>query len=197
MGIVMIGQGVSRPDRSPRPVALAGATAVLRDAGPAQDAGLAPSVPVELGIAAIGVRTPVVALGVRPDGTIAVPPPTRGAPAGWYRHLPSPGEVGPAVIVGHVDSARDGPAVFFRLRETRPGDLVTVRRLDGSVVTFAVDRVELVSKRAFPTAAVYGATTRPELRIITCGGDFDRVHQTYRSNVVVFATLVGRHARPQ
>src|SRR6266540_2780718 len=98
--------------------------------GNGEPAPLGPSVPVHLDIPAIGVSTPLITLGLNADGTIAVPPLQRDAPAGWYRYLATPGEVGPAVILGHVDTARDGPAVFYRLHQLRPGDTVGVRRMD-------------------------------------------------------------------
>jgi sortase (surface protein transpeptidase) len=99
-----------------------------------------------------------------------------------------PGDVGPSLLAGHVDS-RTGPAVFYRLRELRGGDRIVVERSDGRTATFEVDRVEQVSKSSFPTRRVYGATPRPELRLITCGGTFDASSGHYLSNVVVYAHL--------
>lgn len=152
-------------------------------------APLGASAPVHLEIPSIGVSTSLTALGLNADGTVAVPPLRTDAPAGWYRHLASPGEVGPAVILGHVDSARDGPAVFYRLRELRPGDTITVRRADGVKAVFIVGRVAQYPKSAFPAAEVYGPVDHPALRLITCGGTFDRVHREYRGNVIAYATL--------
>ncbi|GAA3193619.1 class F sortase [Dactylosporangium siamense] len=151
--------------------------------------GMEASLPVHLDIPAIGVSTGLMELGLNPDGTIAVPPLTAGAPAGWYRNLATPGEVGPAVILGHVDTARDGPAVFYQLRDLRPGDEVSVRRADGRTAVFGVDRVVEYPKERFPSGEVYGPVDRPALRLITCGGTFDRLRRSYRGNVVVFATL--------
>jgi hypothetical protein len=153
-------------------------------------AGLGRSRPVALAIPRIGVRTALMDLGLNPDGTVAVPPLGRDAPAGWYRYLASPGEPGPAVILGHVDSARDGPAVFYRLGELRPGDLVAVTRADGGTVRFVVTSVVRVPKQAFPTEAVYGATADPQLRLITCGGAFDPGRHSYRDNVIAFARML-------
>ncbi|MEV0560674.1 class F sortase [Dactylosporangium sp. NPDC050588] len=145
--------------------------------------------PVHLEIPAIGVSTALMGLGLNPDGTIEVPPLRAKAPAGWYRQLAAPGEVGPAVVLGHVDTRSDGPAVFYRLRDLRPGDEVSVRRADGRTAVFGVDRVEEYAKAQFPSDEVYGAVDRPVLRLITCGGTFDRLRRSYRGNVVVFATL--------
>jgi sortase family protein len=144
--------------------------------------------PVHLDIPRIGVDTALIPLGLNEDGTVSVPPTEPDAPAGWYRHLASPGEPGPAVILGHVDS-RVGPAVFSRLSDLRPGDGVSVERADGSSVAFVVESVHTHLKSDFPTAAVYGPTDDPVLRLITCGGTFDRVRRTYLSNVVVYAGL--------
>jgi hypothetical protein len=162
-------------------------------AGPAFD-GVGPtplgrSVPVRLAIPAIGVDTSLLQLGLHSDGTIQVPPVAGDAPAGWYRNLASPGEVGPAVVVGHVDSARDGPAVFFRLRELRAGDQITVQREDGRTAVFTVDRVAEYTKANFPTAEVYGGLDHAVLRLVTCGGQFDRYRREYQGNVIAFATL--------
>lgn len=149
---------------------------------PAAEAGQAP--PASVAIPAIGVESELEHLALRDDGTLAAP--GDFGRAGWFADGPSPGERGPAVIVGHVDS-RDGPAVFYRLRELAPGDLVEVTRRDGTVARFAVtDRFE-AAKDAFPTEAVYGPTTGPMLRLITCTGAFDRAARHYVSNLVVNA----------
>ena len=169
-----------------------GTVSVGGAADPTPDVGLPRSRPVRLVIPRIGVRTSLVSLGLNADGTVEAPPLRRDAPAGWYRYLASPGEVGPAVLLGHVDSAREGPAVFYRLGELRPGDRIDVTRADGIVARFVVTRVVLVAKRDFPTTEVYGPTADPQLRLVTCGGSYDHVRHTYRDNVVAFARL----ARP-
>jgi hypothetical protein len=152
-------------------------------------ASLGRSEPVHLDIPAIGVSTALIPLGLNADGTIEVPPLGRSAPAGWYRYLATPGEVGPAVLLGHVDSARDGPAVFFRLIDLRAGDQIAVRRADGRTAVFTVTRVEEHPKAAFPTESVYGALDHPELRLVTCGGGFDKFRRQYHGNVVAYATF--------
>lgn len=157
----------------------------------AQAAPLGRSEPVHLAIPAIGVDSALIPLGLNPDGTIAVPPLGRTAPAGWYRYLATPGEIGPAVILGHVDSAREGPAVFFRLSELRAGDPITVRRADGRTAVFTVTRVEGYLKEAFPTETVYGGLDHPALRLVTCGGTYDKIRRQYRGNVVAYATYTG------
>jgi sortase (surface protein transpeptidase) len=132
----------------------------------------------------VGVDAEVIPLGLDAAGALEVP--ADFAQAGWWRSGPEPGERGPAVIVGHVDS-RSGPAVFYRLRELVAGDRVTVQRADGTSGEFVVDRVEQHPKSAFPTDAVYGATAAPELRLVTCGGTFDRSTGHYVDNTIVFA----------
>lgn len=109
--------------------------------------------------------------------------------AGWYTKGGAPGDIAPAVIVGHYDSV-NGPAVFYRLAQVLPDAAIQVRRADGSVATFTVDRVRRFSKGKFPTDQVYGAVDRPELRLITCGGSFDHSTGHYRDNYVVFAHMV-------
>ena len=117
-----------------------------------------------------------------------MPPLSQAQEAGWYRLGPAPGARGAAVIAGHVDTTR-GPAVFFRLGALRPGDLVRVRRQDETTATFRVDSVETVPKSAFPTAKVYGPVPYAGLRLITCGGPFDRRSGHYDDNFVVYGHL--------
>ena len=148
-------------------------------------------VPVRLEIPAIGVATRLQRLGRAGDGTVEVPHgPDKWDVAGWYDEGTRPGDPGSAVILGHVDS-KAGPAVFYRLRQLRPGDRVEVVRAGGSRVTFTVDRVERYPKRRFPTADVYYPTLEPKLRLVTCGGTFDRASGHYTDNVIAFATLSG------
>ena len=147
--------------------------------------------PVSMAIPSIGVRSDLLRLGVNGDGTVEVPPLAPDDQAGWYQRGPAPGAVGPAVVLGHVDSAEWGPGVFFDLGALRPGDEITVTREDGSAAVFAVDRVERHRKDDFPTIEVYGNTDDAQLRLITCGGAFDPDARSYEDNVVAFASLVG------
>jgi sortase (surface protein transpeptidase) len=141
--------------------------------------------PVRLRIPSIGVDTALEGLGRAADLTVEVP--SDPAAAGWYAEGVRPGEPGPAVLLGHVDS-ESGPAVFFRLRELRPGDPVLVDREDGSVAAFTVTRSEQYPKAAFPSDQVYVPTLSSELRLVTCGGVFDRRTGHYRDNVIVSAS---------
>ncbi len=150
------------------------------------------SPPVAITIPAIGVQSDLQALGENPDGTIQVPQPgPHYNEAAWYRYSPTPGSLGPAIIEGHVDSAAEGPSVFFRLGALRPGDEVYVTRADASVAVFTVNAVRRYPKTAFPTAAVYGNTDDAALRLITCGGSFDYAARSYRDDIVAFAHLTG------
>ena len=149
--------------------------------------------PDRLRVPRIGVDTPLLELGLTKERELEVPPLSRAGTAGWYRLSPVPGDVGPAVLAGHVDSTK-GPAVFYRLRELRRGDSVEVDRADGQRAVFTVDRVEQVRKDDFPTRRVYGPTPRPELRLITCGGAFDAESGHYVANVIVYAHLASLEA---
>ncbi|MGZ4507397.1 MAG: class F sortase [Blastococcus sp.] len=153
--------------------------------GPAQT--LAKSAPVRVLIPAIHVDSPLMALGLQADGRLQVP--ATGFPAGWFTDGPTPGELGPAVLAGHVDWG-GSPGVFYRLRELVAGDDITVDRRDGSTVVFRVTRVDKYAKDAFPTHAVYGDIDHAGLRVITCGGAFDHRARSYVDNIVVFADLV-------
>ena len=145
------------------------------------------STPVRVQIPAIGVDSGLMDLGLRSDGAMQTPP--TGFPAGWYTGGPTPGQLGPAVVVGHVDWARH-PGVFYNLREVKTGDQVIVARTDARKVVFRVSRVEEFAKDAFPTHAVYGNVDHAALRLITCGGSFDQQAASYRDNIVAFADLV-------
>ena len=142
--------------------------------------------PVSITIPAAGVDARVVPVGLRADGTMQVP----GVDlAGWYEPGPRPGESGPAVMVGHVDS-RHGPAVFFRLGELRRGDRIVVGQQGGGGRAFMVDRVERRPKEALPAERIWNRTREPVLRLITCGGSFDRSTRHYRDNIIVFARAI-------
>ena len=140
--------------------------------------------PVRLRIPALHVTSQLERLGQLPDGTVAVP--ARPDVAGWYKDGPRPGQPGPAVILGHVDS-HSRPGVFFDLWRLKPGAAVSVDRADGSTVTFRVTSVSRVPKTRFPTDLVYAPTLQSTLRLVTCGGSFDRTRRSYRDNVIVFA----------
>ncbi|PWU61024.1 class F sortase [Micromonospora globispora] len=215
-GAGMIGASVrsAPPPRPPQPLAQAGPAESDRTAGvtvegtgvaiadqvpideesadpsaPGAVPALPRSAPTTISIPRIGVNADVMTLGIDPDGTVQVPPLEQAQRAGWYSPGPSPGEVGNAVIVGHVDSAKLGPAVFFDLGALKPGDRITVARQDGRNATFTVDSVKSYPKTSFPSELVYGASDKPSLRVVTCGGVFDRSARSYLDNIVVFATL--------
>ena len=140
--------------------------------------------PVSIDIPTINVHTTLQQLGLDSNGSLV--PPTNLTQAGWYTGSPVPGQNGPSVIAGHVDSFQ-GPAVFFELKLLKPGDTVTIGLSSGQRVAFSVMLVQEYPKNSFPTADVYGARPDPELRLITCGGGFTAGH--YLDNIVVYATL--------
>ena len=157
---------------------------------PATRAPLPRSTPLQLMIPSIGLSAPLLGLGTDSRGNPEVPPFSQPRTAGWIRDTVTPGEAGTAVLVGHVDT-RTGPAVLWNLSAVKPGALVEVARLDGSTARFTVDRLRTYPKDGFPNALVYGASADPQLRIITCGGGYDRARQEYSGNVVLFAHLTG------
>ncbi|MBO3100383.1 class F sortase [Cellulomonas fengjieae] len=156
-------------------------------ATPTRAPAMAASVPVRVEIPTIAVDSELMELGLQDDGTLEVPP---GAfPAGWFSGAPTPGELGPAIIVGHIDWVT-GPGVFLRLAELAVGDEVRVTRADGSVAVFRTTAVESYPKDAFPTDLVYGDLDHAGLRVVSCGGEFDRSTGHYEDNVIAFAELV-------
>jgi len=172
---------------SPQPVGHPGQAPAGAAAPPGPAAAATVARPVYLSIPVIGVRTRLIRLGLTAQGTLQVPAST--SVAGWYTGSPRPGQVGSAIIAGHIDSYR-GPGVFFRLRLLRPGDRIYVRHTDGTLTVFRVYAEHMYAKDRFPTPKVYGPAPGPELRLITCGGVFDAAIGSYLSNVVVYAAQV-------
>ncbi|MEV7187006.1 class F sortase [Kitasatospora sp. NPDC093102] len=148
--------------------------------------------PTRLRIPQIAVDAPFTELTLDPTGRLNAPPPGDKNLVGWYRDGVTPGERGSALVAGHVDTAK-GPAVFLLLKLLRPGNKVEVNRVDGTVAVFSVDSVETFAKDAFPDQKVYGKVPDAQLRLITCGGAYDKKRQDYRDNVVVFAHLESSH----
>ncbi|WP_410637775.1 class F sortase [Amycolatopsis sp. lyj-346] len=146
--------------------------------------------PTSVRIPKIGAESSLLAVAVKPDGSISVPSVHTPMQAAWYKLSPVPGDVGPAVVLGHVDGDRK-PGIFFKLKDLAPGDEVDIDRSDGRKLKFVVDRVTQVPKDTFPREAVYGNSDKPELRLITCGGAFDHAEHSYRDNIIVYANLAG------
>ncbi|MEV4474740.1 class F sortase [Nonomuraea salmonea] len=144
--------------------------------------------PTRIKIPKIKVNAPIGAVTVSKKGVLGTPPLSRPNRTGWYKHSPVPGETGPAIINGHV-TTRSGPAVFDRLRELAKGDHIYVYRSDGKVTRFTVSGIEQASKNAFPTKRVYGNTSNAQIRLITCGGVYNKTTHHYTDNIVVYATL--------
>jgi LPXTG-site transpeptidase (sortase) family protein len=193
MASLLVGCGSQATTARPSGTATATPTPASASAsGPASPKSGAPhalarSVPVRLEIPAIGVDTPVMRLGLAADGTVQVPPIEANSPAGWYKYSPTPGQVGPSVLLAHVTVGAYGDGVFRHLARLRQGDRIVARLENGTAAEFAVSTVRTVAKAHFPAKAVYGDVDRPELRLITCGGP--RTGDGYRDNVVVFAAL--------
>jgi hypothetical protein len=188
-GVALIGLGLEGSDHplaGPAPSPSALKEAVIT---PAVPSALATdrSVPVTLTVPAIGLAVFLgSSLGVDLDGTVQVPSGT--AQPGWFRLGPTPGQIGSAVILGHVDSYL-GPGVFFQLRTLAPGDQVDVGLTDGVTAQFTVDSVAMYSKLSFPDQRVYGSHGSSALQLVTCGGVFDHQTGSYLSNIVVYTSL--------
>jgi hypothetical protein len=146
-----------------------------------------PAGPTTIAIPSIGVQAPIVGVGLQADGAMQVPDPDQ---VGWYTLGPRPGDPGPAVLIGHVDS-RTEPAVFYRLRQLRPGDEILIGQRGGATSRFLVGRLERHPKTALPTNRIWTTATRPLLRLITCGGSFNHSTGHYRDNLIVYASPTG------
>jgi sortase (surface protein transpeptidase) len=187
-GLVLLTGPLAQHGISPRPLAHPGPPPAGAVAAPPRPIGPATVArPVSLSIPVIGVHTRLIRLGLTAQGTLQVPAST--AVAGWYTGGPRPGQVGSAVIAGHIDSYL-GPGVFFRLRLLRPGNRVYVRQAGGRLAVFRVYAEHSYPKDHFPTQRVYGPAPDPELRLITCGGTFNPATRSYLNNVVVYAVQI-------
>jgi hypothetical protein len=200
-GLIVIGINARLPRWAPppAPAAAAGrAPAAILDGGAAAGYGdghggppLPRSVPVSLTIPAIRVNAQVIPLGLDAGGGVAIPPLSTPFLTSWYDRGPAPGQDGPAVLLGHVDAAAVGPAVFYKIGDLVPGDLVYVSRRDHRTAVFRVTAVALYQQQDFPTKQVYGFTPNPTLRLITCGGDYDAQTHTYLDRTIAFAVYAG------
>lgn len=164
------------------------AAAATPSATPSLPPVLPASVPTTLDIPSIGARSELLSLGLRENKSLEVPPGEPGSPASWYNQSPTPGERGPAVMLGHVNATDGGAGVFARLRELRTGDVINVVREDGTTAVFDFQRGEQYMKDEFPTLTVYGNTAGSELRLITCDG-YNPDTGEFDDNYVVYATL--------
>ncbi|GGO74511.1 class F sortase [Nonomuraea cavernae] len=141
-------------------------------------------VPESIDIPSIDVEAPLMKLGLSKDGEVELPPYEKPAMAGWFTGSVVPGEKGASVIVGHVDT-KTAPAVFYKLKRVRKGEIVKVKRSDGKVATYKVDSVQQVHKDNFPLKRVY---VDDGLKLVTCGGTFDYAKGEYLDNVIVYAS---------
>jgi len=198
-GSISLGFGLAAQEHPPSPTHDLGSIRRSTAASPSRarepvankrsvlEVGLARSVPVVLDIPAIDVAAPLTSLGLNPDGAVQVP--SEWQEPGWYRLGPTPGQLGAAVILGHVDSVT-GPAVFFHLGALRPGEMVNVTLADGVVAHFVVDAVDVYPKSSFPARSIYEASPgRATLQLVTCTGEFDASTHHYLSNLVVYTSL--------
>jgi len=194
-GAVLLGLGVVGGDRAlPGPAASASAShATVRTLPSAAPLAAVRSVPLQLRVPAIGLSVALTTLGENADGTVQVP--SNDRQPGWFRLGPTPGELGSAVILGHVDNT-SGPGVFFDLRTLATGDPVFVDRADGSSVEFVVNSVASYPHEQFPAQRVYGSHGSSALQLVTCGGIFDHATGGYLSNIVVYTSLVKVTAGP-
>jgi sortase (surface protein transpeptidase) len=183
---------VTAVGRSPGAPGVVRAPDVPRPRLPSAARPLPPAAPQRIDIPALGVQAPVVARGLDAQGAVDPPPLDQGGVVGWYAAGTAPGAAGAALMVGHLDT-ETRPAVFHRLGAMRPGQTVRVVRADGRVAEFTVDDVRVLPRDGFDARQAYGARQpgRAELRLITCGGVFDRASRSYTADVVVYAHLTG------
>ncbi|MEE1807231.1 class F sortase [Streptomyces sp. BE133] len=202
VGMLLIYNSIetSVDDKPPAPPAAAAPAAVpevlgshaaprpVTPSAPAVGPAMSRSVPTRLQIPSLAVKAPFTDLSIGADGRLNPPPPNDSNLVGWFKGGVTPGERGAAIVAGHVDTTT-GPAVFLQLQFLKPGSTVDITRANGSVATFKVDSVETFSKAKFPDKRVYSDTPSAQLRLITCGGPYNRKAKHYEDNVVAFAHL--------
>lgn len=176
----------SASSAAPSPAAASAAPLPVASVSP-----LPSSPPTRLQVPSIDVDdSDLMPLGLQPDRTVEVPPLSQSDEAGWFKYGPTPGSVGPAVILGHIDGGGQ-KGVFYDLNKVKPGEQITVTREDDKNAVYTVTAIRSFAKTDFPTQLVYGKTPDSQLRLITCGGVLDREANNYLSNIIVFATLTG------
>ncbi|MER0477703.1 class F sortase [Streptomyces sp. Edi2] len=181
------------PRPQSQPAVASSATPSPSTAAAVPDLALPRSAPKRVTIPQIGVDAPFTQLTIGPTGQLNAPPAMNKNIVGWYKDGAAPGERGSAIIAGHVDT-KIGPAVFLQLEALKPGNSINITREDGMIATFRVDSVETFNKARFPSDRVYGDAPTAQLRVITCGGAYDRKVKDYVDNIVVFAHLASyRH----
>ncbi|SDI26632.1 Sortase family protein [Sinosporangium album] len=153
-----------------------------------------PATPKRITIKKLGVNAPITSVGLNKRGAVEVPPVSNANLVGWYRNMSTPGQAGPAVLLGHKDT-RTTPAVFRRLGELRHGDVIEVERQGGTVAVFTVGGVEQADKRLFPTERVYGKYDNPQLHLVSCGGTYNHSTGHYTDNIIVYATMTSSYRR--
>ncbi|MGW4840389.1 class F sortase [Streptomyces globisporus] len=180
-----LGGAATGPPQPEHPGSAFPADSVPAQVSPA--APMPPSPPLRVQIPAIGVDAPVMDLAIENSGRLASPPENNANLAGWWARGPSPGTRGTAIVAGHVDIPT-GPAVFYNLGALKPGMTIKTPRADGSTAHFTITSI-VHRADDFPDQKVYADTGRPEIRLITCGGGFNKKLQHYEGNVVISAIL--------
>jgi len=181
--LALAGCGSSPAPAAPAPASLTGpSSATVRSTEDGRPK------PVSVRIPKIGAESTLVEAGLDDNQAIEVPPVTQPMQAAWYKFSQVPGDPGPAIVLGHVDGDKK-PGIFYRLHEVKVGDEIFIQRKDGKTLRFVTTRTEQVPKDKLPEDAIYGTTTEPELRVITCGGAFDKAEHSYKDNIIVYAKL--------
>ncbi len=141
--------------------------------------------PSRLYIPAIDLHANVEFVEVLDNGQMGVP--NRSDAVGYLPNGTLPGAAGNAVMDGHYDS-RNGPAVFYRLKQLKTGDIIVVKNERGEAIEFAVQSVRTYGKSAAPIAMIFGPSAEPRLNLITCAGKFSRKLKEHQERLVVFTT---------
>jgi sortase (surface protein transpeptidase) len=144
--------------------------------------------PTNVRIPKIGAESTLVAVGLDKAKAIEVPSVDQPMQAAWYKHSQVPGDPGPSILLGHVDG-KQKPGIFYKLNDLKVGDEIFVKRADGQELRFVATRTQQVPKEQLPEEAIFGTTTESELRLITCGGAFDKAAHSYKDNIIVYAKL--------
>jgi len=188
-GIVSISSGLRSQVNIPDPkVSAAPANNIIPNK---PKTSISPSEPSSISIPRISLAADeIISLGKNPDNTVEIPGGENYDKPGWYKHSVTPGENGSSVILGHVDSYQSGPSVFFQLGQLQPNDEITVKREDNSKAIFRITEIRSVNKGNFPTDEVYSSISVPTLKLVSCGGRFDKSTGEYENNIIVFASLI-------
>lgn len=157
--------------------------------GPAPAAAVvAGDSPTRLRIPALNIDAKVQQTGLTKSGAMGTP--SNFTDVAWYKYGPAPGQVGSAVIDGHVDNGLSLAGVFKHLGDIKTDDDVYVTMQSGTQLHFKVSDIEIYPYKDAPSDLIFNRADTVRLNLVTCDGTWVKGDKTYNERLVVYTTLV-------